>query len=81
MNQLLEFHPVVVEAAESTRPSALCTYLFTTAQAFNGFYHECPIGQAETAELKDARLALAAATGEILKKGLELLGIPAPERM
>lgn len=80
MAKLNEFHMVVVGAAEQYRPSLICNYLFETAQAFNGFYHECSIGEAEK-NLKEARLALAVATGEILRKGLELLGIPSPLRM
>jgi len=78
---ILHFHSVVVQAAENERPSVICTYLYDLAKRFNHFYHECSIGQAETSELKEARLALAYCTGQILRKGLSLLGIPTPERM
>lgn len=81
MSHLINFNTVVAQAAENYRPSVLCTYLLETAKKFNHFYHECSIGQAETPELKNARLALAAATREVLKSGLGLIGIPAPERM
>jgi arginyl-tRNA synthetase len=81
MQSLINFHSVVVNAAETYRASVLCTYVYEVAKRFNYFYHECPIGTAETAELKTARLALADATAAILEKGLELLGIPAPEKM
>jgi arginyl-tRNA synthetase len=81
MQSLINFHTVVVNAAETHRPSVLCTYVYELAKRFNHFYHECPIGTAETAELKTARLALADCTAAVLEKGLELLGIPAPEKM
>jgi arginyl-tRNA synthetase len=81
MSHLMNFHTVVVTAAEDDRPSVLCTYLLEAAKRFNFFYHECSIGQAENEYLKQSRLALAAATGKILAQGLGLLGIPAPERM
>lgn len=81
MQALMQFHTVVLKSAEDYKPSLLCTYLFDLAQRFNHFYHECPIGQAGTESLKKSRLALSEATGLVLKKGLELLGIPAPERM
>src|SRR6185312_17412038 len=81
MQSLLNFNTQVVSATENEKPHALCTYLYDLAKRFNLFYHECSIGQAATPELKTARLALAASTGEILKQGLALLGIPVPERM
>jgi len=81
LQALLGFHSVVLQSAETYRPSVLCTYLYDLAKRFNLFYHECSIGQAETPELKNARLALGYCTGEVLKKGLSLIGIPTPERM
>ncbi len=81
MAGLMSFHGVVLGSAENYKPHLLTTYLYETAKRFNLFYHDCPIGQAETEDLKHARLALSQATGAVLKKGLELLGIPAPDRM
>jgi arginyl-tRNA synthetase len=59
----------------------LCSYLYDTAKKFNIFYHDCSIGQAETVDLQQARLALCEATLKVLKQGLSLVGIPVPERM
>lgn len=81
LQQLLHFHHVTLVASENLRPSVLCTYLYELAKKYNHFYHECSIGQAESEDLKGARLALSRAVGEILKKGLSLLGIPTPQRM
>jgi arginyl-tRNA synthetase len=81
MQHLMNFNSVVLASAEGYKPASLCTYLYDTAKKFNAFYHDCPIGIAETEELRQARLALASATGQILKNGLSLLGIPVPERM
>ncbi|MBK7963458.1 MAG: arginine--tRNA ligase [Bdellovibrionales bacterium] len=78
---LLNFKSVVGRCVEGLSPSSLCTYLYQLAKKFNHFYHECSIGQAETEELKQARLKLVKASGEVLKTGLRLLGIPSPERM
>jgi arginyl-tRNA synthetase len=78
---LMNFNTVVLQASETYRPSVLCTYLFELSKRFNLFYHDCSIGQAETEELKQARLALSFCAGAVLKKGLEVLGIPSPERM
>jgi arginyl-tRNA synthetase len=81
MQALLNYHTVIVQAAETYRPSVLCTYLYDLAKRFNVFYHDCSIGLADTPELKDARLALSYCTGEVLRQGLALIGIPTPERM
>lgn len=81
MQHLMNFNSVVLMAAENYKPALICTFLYETAKKFNVFYHECPIGKADTEELKKSRLALAAATAAILKHGLSLLGIPVPNRM
>lgn len=81
MQHLMNFNGAVLNAAENYKPAALCTYLYEAAKKFNIFYHDCPIGTAPDAELRRARLALSAATGQVLRTGLDLLGIPVPERM
>ena len=81
MQHLMNFSSQILLSGENYKPASLCTYLYDTAKKFNGFYHDCSINQAETLELKKARLALAICTGKILKEGLSLLGIPVPERM
>ncbi len=81
MQHLMGFHLVVLSATEHFKPHTLCTYLYECAKRFNGFYHECSIGQAETAELKTARLALSTAAGAVMQQGLSLLGIPTPLKM
>jgi arginyl-tRNA synthetase len=81
MQHLMNFNSVVLNAAENYKPAALCAFLYDTAKKFNVFYHDCQIGNAETSELRQARLALSAATGTIIQEGLALLGIPVPERM
>jgi arginyl-tRNA synthetase len=78
---LMNFHQIVLGATENYKPHLLCTYVYELAKRFNLFYHDCPIAKAETEELKQARLALAQSAGLVLKQGLELLGIPSPEKM
>ncbi len=79
--KLAQFNKTVENCAQNLRTSTLCIYLYETAKLFNSFYHDCPIGKIDDVELQQARLALVQATGDLLKKGLELLGIPAPGRM
>ena len=77
---LLQFPDEVRAAAEARAPHKLATYLRDVATAFNAFYRDCRIvGEAEP--LATARLRLARATRTVLKNGLTVLGITAPEQM
>ena len=71
----------VERAAEAYKPVIIATYCFELADAFNSFYHNCPILRAEGEALVRARLALTAAAKQTLANALGLLGISAPEMM
>jgi len=80
MRELARF-PDVVEAAGATlEPHLIAQYLRELAQAFHGWYHASPV-LVDDAALRNARLALATATRQVLANGLDLLGVSAPERM
>lgn len=77
---LYRFNDVVGEAAEKYSPNILCSYLFDLAKSYNLFYQKLPILK-ESPQIRDARLLMTEVTGNVLKTGLDLLGIKAPERM
>ena len=77
---LSRFGEVVDEVARALTPHKLCGYLYELAGAFSAFYEVCPVLRSE-GEVRSSRLALAAATREVLAQGLHLLGIEAPDRM
>ena len=72
---------MVTQLGETAEPHRLCAYLFDVASLFTTFYEECPVLKAEPESLRASRLALCALTLDVLTKGLELLGVPTPERM
>lgn len=74
------FNEFAYNAANQYRPSVMASYLYDLAKAFNRFYEACPIKTA-TGNLRETRLQLVDTTATVLAKGLELLGIPAPNRM
>ena len=77
----LSRYPEVVEAAGTTlEPHLVAQYLRELANAFHGWYHASPV-LVDDAGLRDARLALALATRQVLANGLDLLGVSAPEKM
>lgn len=70
--------PAAVQTAVlRCEPHLLARATLDLARAFNRFYHESPILRAE-AGARQARLALVAATGAALRRGLWLLGLEAP---
>ncbi len=70
----------VQRAAAELRPLLLSTYAYELARAFNDFYTQCPVLQAEE-PVRKARLRLVMATRQALGNSLALLGITAPEAM
>ena len=78
---LLAFERVLADTARSAQPHRLCTYVFDLAQTFTRFYEAAPILKANTDTQRSDRLALAIGTERVMLRGLDLLGIDAPERM
>jgi arginyl-tRNA synthetase len=79
--ELARFPTVLRQAVESLSPSPLAGYLLDLTKAYARFYHACPVLRAESEELMRARLHLCLAVAATLRRGLELLGIHAPEAM
>ncbi|MCH2160784.1 MAG: arginine--tRNA ligase [Phycisphaerales bacterium] len=79
--ELLKFPRTVQEAARQLEPSRLCRYLYGLAGEFSGFYQACPVLRAEDDDTRLSRLRLSSLTRDILRDGLDQLGIEAPMRM
>ena len=78
--QLLNFGLTLEAVADEYRPNFLCNYLFELAGKFTALYENCPVLKADAA-IRDSRLALCDLTAQVLKKGLETLGIETVEQM
>lgn len=78
LRKISEYTEVVDLAVVELMPHHICTYMYELAQVFNRFYeHNRVIGDAREA----LRLNLVSCYADTLKAGLELLNIPAPERL
>jgi arginyl-tRNA synthetase len=77
---LLDFPTLVVGAAESLEPHRVASWLLETANLAHGWYHKHHV-LGEPEPIMHARLVLAHATRQVLRNGLTILGIAAPERM
>ena len=78
---LMQFPAAVREAARSLNPARAAGHVLDVARSFSRFYRDHPVLQADTPGLAAARLALCRATAAVLKQGLALLGIDAPQQM
>jgi arginyl-tRNA synthetase len=81
LETIAAFPEKVSDAAEAYKPVTIAMYCFELADAFNNFYHNCPILRAESEEQVKARLALTAAAKQTIANALGLLGIQAPDMM
>ncbi len=78
--KLLQFGEVLPQVLDDYRPNLLANFLYELAATFHGFFESCPVLKSEGAT-RASRLAICDVTARVLRQGLELLGIEAPDRM
>ncbi len=78
VRKLSEYEEVLEKATEERLPHFICTYLYELAQEFNRFYEK---NRVIDNERESERLLIVKAYSDVLKDGLETLGIPALEKM
>lgn len=84
LGALQEFPRLVAFAADLREPHRIARYLEELAGLYHRWYDNCrviPLGDDEVTDLHRTRLWLNDATGQVLRNGLDLLGVSAPERM
>jgi arginyl-tRNA synthetase len=78
--RLCQFAEIVPQVLNDFRPNILANYLFELGNNFHTFYEACPVLKSEE-PARSSRLALCDLTARVLHRGLDLLGIKAPEKM
>ncbi|HYI50308.1 MAG TPA: arginine--tRNA ligase [Microbacterium sp.] len=84
LGALQEFPRIVAFAAEVREPHRVARYLEELAGLYHRWYDNCrviPLGDEPIEAVHRTRLWLNDATGQVLRNGLDLLGVDAPERM
>jgi len=82
--KLIELPRVMASAAELKEPHRIARYLEEVAGAYHRWYDNCrvtPLSGGEVESVHRTRLWLNEAAGVVLRNGLDLLGVSAPERM
>jgi arginyl-tRNA synthetase len=80
ITELMRFTEVVEQAATNCTPHSIVYYLREVANAFHSYY-QVEKWIAEDADLRNARLTLVQAARQVIRNGLALLGVSAPESM
>ena len=78
---LHEFPQVVAEAGKTCSPAIIANLIYELAREYNQFYHDHPVLKEENCDIRNYRIHLSTLTGEVIKKGMALLGIEVPDRM
>ncbi len=81
---LAEYPRIVAAAAFARQPHRVARYIEDLAAQYHRFYNDCrvlPLGDEKPTKLNSARACLSMATAQVIKNGLDLLGVNAPERM
>lgn len=81
LQTLYQFPETIAQAAVEYDPSTVANFCYALAKSYNKLWHELQVFNAEDPKAKAFRLVLSRATGNVLKFGMELLGIEMPHKM
>jgi arginyl-tRNA synthetase len=81
IKKLQDFQEILVSVCEHREPHRLCDYIKELSGMLHKYYHDCAILNKRTKDTTLARLYLILAVKNILKIGLNLIGVSAPDKM
>lgn len=81
IKQMADFPAIVEEAATNYSPAIIANYTYELVKLYNSFYQSVPILKEDNENIVNLRLQLSKSIGQIVKKGMYMLGIEVPNRM
>jgi len=81
IKQIYQYSVVIKAAADAYSPAVVAQYVYDLAKAYNHFYHEHIVVDAEQKDVTSFRLHLSEMTSLVISKCMAILGITVPERM
>ena len=81
IHKILEFPDIIKKVHEEYKTNVLCTYLFEMTQDYNSLYAKFSVLKADSSQKMELRLVITKLFADVLKEGLRILGIEAPDRM
>ena len=76
--KMYEYNSVLLDSTRQLKPHSICNYLYELSQVFNSFYEVSPVLNSDR---QNVRVILVNHYANILRHGLSLLGISAPDKM
>lgn len=81
IKQLSRYPTAIAQAMQANRPNILAEYVYSIADLFSGFYKHVSVFNEPDQDLMNTRLRLVRATSQVIRNGLNLLCVEAPEKM
>lgn len=81
LKRITLFPAIIEEAAANYSPAVIANYCYELVKEYNQFYHDHTIIGETNEEIRNFRLLLSSTVANVIKKGMNLLGIEMPERM
>ncbi|HKK66679.1 MAG TPA: DALR anticodon-binding domain-containing protein, partial [Bacteroidales bacterium] len=81
IRRLYEFPRTLEQAAEGYSPALVANYVYELVKEYNQFYQDVPVLRAESPDAGAFRLKLSAFTANVIRQGMQLLGVQVPDRM
>ena len=81
VKSIYNYSEIIELAAEKRSPSILANYVYELAGEYNKYYHNTQILKEEIEEIRNFRIIMSEKAAEVIKSGLDLLGIDVPKRM
>ncbi|MFT4660594.1 MAG: arginyl-tRNA synthetase [Patiriisocius sp.] len=78
---IYEFPETIKNASDSYSPALVANYMYSLVKTFNSFYQNSNIMKEEDKGIQGNRMVLVSVTGDLIKRGMALLGITVPEQM
>ncbi|MEG0252643.1 MAG: arginine--tRNA ligase [Muribaculaceae bacterium] len=81
IQRLADFPSIIEEAGKSYSPAQIANYVYDLVKEYNQFYHDYSILKESDEQVRAFRILLSKNVGNIIKRGMSLLGIEVPSRM
>lgn len=76
-----EYPGIIENSADDLNPTVVVNHLYTMAKTYSRYYHDNPVLHNDNLDLVHTRIAIAKAVVQVLRNGLQILGIPFLEKM
>ena len=81
IQRLADFTTAVADAGRNYSPALIANYVYDLAKEYNQFYHDCSILKEQDTAVRCFRQLLSETVGNVICRGMSLLGIEVPNRM